>query len=281
MKNIKNIVVPTDFSTTSHNAFTYAQALAEAFDANVTVIHVNEYYMPASDVRITPIAELDDAPVNAKMTTFLESQDSDVPTMVKTKVQSKVLIGNAIEEITQYSKRDDVDLMVMGMTGSKDFISKIIGSVSLDAANKANCPVILVPRDATWQHIDRIMFAANYESTLPQTVDEIKDFAELLTARIHFVHVNNQEKEDNEEIMDTIWDELFDDTEPNVAFEMHTIYRGDVIDQLQKYADHHHIDLLAFVNKKRNFWQNFMHYSVTKNIALSTDKPMMILHVND
>lgn len=280
MKNIKNIVVPTDFSATSRNAYAYAQVLAEAFDAEITVLHVKENYLPASEVSIPSISIYDEVPLNETMKDFIENEGSDTLVMVKAKVQSKIIKGLAIDELVEYSKRDDVDLIVMGTTGLQDFVSKIIGTVSLDVANKAHCPVVIVPRDATWQPINRIMFAANYDSTLPKTVREITDFAELLEANIHFVHIN-ENKVDNDKLMETIWDELFEAADPRVPFEMHTIYTGDVVDQLQKYATHHHINLLAFVNKKRNFWQNLMHYSVTQNIAISADKPMLILHYDD
>ncbi len=280
MKNIRNIVVPTDFSATSRNAYAYAQVLAEAFNAEITVLHIKENYLPASEISIPSISFYDEAPLNETMNEFVENQDSDMPVMVKTKVKSKIVTGTAIDEIVHYSKRDDVDLIVMGTTGLQDFVSKIIGTVSLDVANKAHCPVLLVPRDATWQPINRIMFTANYVSTMPKTVNEITDFAELLNANIHFVHIN-ENKVENEKLMETIWDELFEAADPRVAFEMHTIYNDDVVNQLQRYATEHHIDLIAFVNKKRNFWQNLMHYSVTQNIAISTDKPMLVLHFDD
>ena len=280
MKNIKNILVPTDFSATSRNAYTYAQVLAEAFEAKITVLHIKEHYLPASEISIPSISIYDEIPLNETMKSFIENQYSDTPVMVKAQVESKILRGNAIDEIIHYSKRDDVDLIVMGTTGLQDFISKIIGSVSLDVANKAHCPVVLVPRDATWQPINRIMFAANYASTLPKTVDEITHFAELLRANIHFVHVSDN-KGGDDKLMETIWDELFDASDPRVAFEMHTIYGGNVVEQLEKYAKHHRINLIAFVNKKRNFWQNLMHNSVTQNVSISTDKPMLILHFDD
>ena len=280
MTTIKNIVVPTDFSATSSNAYAYAQVLAEAFNAEITVVHVKEYFLPASEITIPSIAVYDENPLNETMKNFIENQSDDAAVMVQTKVESKILKGNAIDEIVHYSARNDVNLIVMGTTGLQDFVSKIIGTVSLEVANKAHCPVILVPRDATWKPINRIMFAANYASTSPKMVREVMDFAEILDANIHFVHVN-ENKLDNDKLMETIWDELFEAADPRIAFEMHTIYSGDVVDQLRKYATDHHIDLIAFVNKKRNFWQNLIHSSVTQNLSISTDTPMLVMHFDD
>ena len=282
MKSIKNIVVTTDFSATSRNAYMYAQMLAETLNAAITVLYIKEPQYPNSEffIPIPAIAALDDTPLNERMKSFVENEDSDTTVMVKTRVQSEIVTGKVIDEIIHYSKRDDVDLIVMGTTGSEDIISKIIGTVSLDVANKAHCPVVLVPRDATWQPINRIMFASNYASALPKTMSELIGFAELLDSNIHFVHINEHLEEDDN-LMETIWDELFEASDPRVAFEMHTINSGYVVEQLEKYATDNEIDLIAFVNKKRNFWQNLMHHSVTQNIVISADKPMLILHFDD
>lgn len=280
MKTFKNIIVPTDFSATAQNAFAYAQVLAEALGAEITVVHVKEYFLPASEISIPSITIYDESPLNETMKNFVEFKDEQSSVMLKSKVKTKILKGNTIDELVHYSSKKDVDLIVMGTTGLQDFVSKVIGTVSLDVANKAHCPVILVPRDANWQPINRIMFTANYASTSPKTVREVMDFAEIIDANIHFVHVN-ESKTDNDKLMETIWDELFEAADPRVAFEMHTIYSGDVVEQLKKYATDHHIDLIAFVNKKRNFWQNLMHRSVTQNVAISTDTPMLIMHFDD
>lgn len=280
MKTFKNIVVPTDFSATSQNAFAYAQVLAEALGSEITVVHVKEYFLPASEISIPSITIYDESPLNETMKNFVEFKDEQSSVMLKSKVKTKILKGNTIDELVHYSSKKDVDLIVMGTTGLQDFVSKIIGTVSLDVANKAHCPVLLVPRDANWQPINRIMFTANYASTSPKTVREVMDFAEIIDANIHFVHVN-ESKTDNDKLMETIWEELFEAADPRVAFEMHTIYSGDVVEQLKKYATDHHIDLIAFVNKKRNFWQNLMHRSVTQNVAISTDTPMLVMHFDD
>lgn len=279
MKTIKNIIVPTDFSATARNAFNYAQVLAEALDAEITVVHVKEFLLPASEIAVMPHFDEGNS-ITETMDSFVNLQDEDSPDIVKTKVKTKILRGSTTDELVAFSSKNEADLIVMGTTGLQDFVSKIIGTVSLDVANKAHCPVILVPRDATWQPINRIMFAANYASTLPKTVREITDFANLLNANIHFVHIN-ENKVDDDKLMETIWDELFEETDPRIGFEMHTIYRGDVVEQLQKYATQHKIDLLAFVNKKRNFWQNLMHRSITQNVSISIDKPMIVLHYDD
>ena len=282
MKSIKNILVPTDFSVTARNAYAYAKLLAQSLDAHVTVVHINEYFIPVSEIAVAPLSEHEEDRLTEAMETFISDdirgESGDTSILVKNNVKSKILRGDPVSRFEELSK--NADLIVMGTTGLQDFMSKIIGSTSIEVANKAHCPVILVPRDARWKPIDKIMYASNYDSTTPKMVREITDFAVMINAAVHFVHID-EFTENNEKVTNIIWDELFSTSDPSLAFEIHTIYGEDRIKELNEYSEKNKINLMAFVSKHRNFWQNLMHNSVTQNIAISTTTPMLVMHFDD
>lgn len=300
MKTIKNILVPTDFSATASGAFRYAKILAQALNANITVLHVNAYFLAASEIVVPLSTQNDEKRLEETMDTFIKDEaDDDATTMVKTVVKTKILRGESVSQIVELSQSEGVDLIVMGTTGLQDFLTKIIGSTSLDVANKAYCPVILVPRDAKWTPIERIVFASNVDSVTPTMVHEIADFAQLLNANLHLVHVSEKEiehtdasdKEDNTPLdkIGKMWSALYEKSNASFAaraqqvmpFEIHTVYGFDVVKQLSKYVYKNDINFIAFVRKHRNFWQNLMHSSVTEKVAISTEIPMMIMHSDD
>lgn len=282
MKSIKNILVPTDFSVTARNAYAYAKLLAQSLDAHVTVVHINEYFIPVSEIAVAPLSEHEEDRLTEAMETFISDdirgESGDTSILVKNNVKSKILRGDPVSRLEELSK--NVDLIVMGTTGLQDFMSKIIGSTSIEVANKAHCPVILVPRDARWKPIDKIMYASNYDSTTPKMVREITDFGVMINAAVHFVHID-EFTENDEKVTNIIWDELFSTSDPSLAFEIHTIYGEDRIKELNEYSEKNKINLMAFVSKHRNFWQNLMHNSVTQNIAISTTTPMLVMHFDD
>ncbi len=282
MKSIKNILVPTDFSVTARNAYAYAKLLAQSLDAHVTVVHINEYFIPVSEIAVAPLSEHEEDRLTEAMETFISDdirgESGDTSILVKNNVKSKILRGDPVSRLEELSK--NADLIVMGTTGLQDFMSKIIGSTSIEVANKAHCPVILVPRDARWKPIDKIMYASNYDSTTPKMVREITDFAVMINAAVHFVHID-EFTENDEKVTNIIWDELFSTSDPSLAFEIHTIYGEDRIKELNEYSEKNKINLMAFVSKHRNFWQNLMHNSVTQNIAISTTTPMLVMHFDD
>jgi nucleotide-binding universal stress UspA family protein len=284
MKKIKNIIVPTDFSVTSRNAYHYAKRLAITLDATITVLHVNQYFMPIDEVAIGSISEDEVTKMSEEaMQAFVVDEDGiDHWKMIKHRVKTSVMKGDLVPILLDMSKQGETDLIVMGMTGMQDFIGKIIGSASLNVSNKAQCPVILVPRDAKWHKIEKVMYASNYNSTTPKMIGNITDFALALNAGVHFIHVEDATTDYKDAVAKIIWTELFSaDDAPSLSFEIHTIGAGDTIEQLQKYAHDNQINLMTFMSKHRTFWQNLVHRSVTENMAISTEIPMMVMHLDD
>lgn len=284
MKNIKNILVPTDFSVTARNAYHYAKRLAITLDATVTVVHINSYFMPVPEVAIGSLSEDEVNKMSDEaMANFVKDEDgADHWKMMRHPVKTRVLKGNLTETLVNLSKEDDTDLIVMGMTGLQDFVSKIIGSTAFDVSGGAKCPVILIPRNAIWHKIEKVMYASNYVSTTPKMVGSITDFALAVNAAIHFVHVEDSTTEVSGQVAKIIWSELFSMTDtPALSFEIHSLSGHDRIEELKNYAEQNDINLMAFVSKKRSFWHNLMHTSVTENMALATNIPMMVMHVDD
>lgn len=282
MKPIKNIIVATDFSVTSRNAYSYAKGLAEIFDAKLTVVNVKEYFIMVSDVMIAPLPGQDNKNLITDIEVLIAEEDrAENRETVQGEVKIKIFKGDPVDVLTELSSSKDVDLIVMGTTGLQDLLTKIIGSVSLKVANKAHCPVILVPRDAKWRPIEQIMYASNSDSVTPVVVHEIADFAVKIKADVHFVNVKNFDPVFEIKQNDINMKELFKSVDEDLYFETHTIYGNDTVDELNKYCKEKNINLMTFVSKHRNFWENIIHQSVTENISLSTIIPVMIIHLDD
>jgi nucleotide-binding universal stress UspA family protein len=281
MKKIENIVVATDLSAAARDAYSYAKELANALGANLTIVHVKESLVIASDVMIAPPVSESDADLFKELEELVAEENAATGSKVKGEVSIKVLNGDPVDVLVNISKSNETDLIVIGTTGLADVLTKIFGSVSVKISNKAHCPVILVPRDATWQPIKQILFASNYDSMTTELSHEIIDFALNMRAGVHFVNVRNYDPPFEAKQMDINWNELFATPNPEFSFQKHTIYGSDTIGELKKYSEEKHINLIAFASKHRNFWENLMHSSITEKMALSTTLPILVMHLDD
>jgi nucleotide-binding universal stress UspA family protein len=284
MLKLKHIIVATDFSATARNAFQYTKHLAEALDARITVLHVNEYFMPGDEVVVTPIADLE---ITRRTNTLMErfvAEDSDYAdeiVLIKHRLKTRILKGDLVEHLVKLSQHVDTDLIVIGMTGAADFLSKIIGSTSMKVAHNAHCPVVLVPRTAYWRGMANIMYASDYDTLTPALLTKVVSFANEMDASVHYVHVADSKEEARSADKSVVWDDFFAVSDTGVSLEIHTLPGQNTVKELKLYANSNDIDLMVFVHKQRSFWENIIHNSVTENIALTTDVPLMLIHLHD
>lgn len=282
MKKIKNIIVPTDFSVTARNAFQYAQGLAAALEATLTLVHVREYFFPTSGEDFEPLAGSEETQLDEAFGLFIKDEDTTGGTIIaKNAVKTQILRGNAVDSLLELSGQEDTDLIVIGTTGLQDFLSRISGSTSLKVATRAHCPVVLVPREASWMGIERVMYTSNFRSMKASMIGEATNFALQVEASTHFVHIDNVGYERESNLEDINWNHLFSSISPNLSYQTHSLYGTDIIKELEKYSEAHRIDLMVFVSRHRGFWESLLYKSVIQNMAISTNTPMMVLHLED
>ncbi len=266
---IKNILVPTDFSENAKNAFFYAEALAKILNANLKVVHV---FMPSAESEypnfVPPVADY--LKVREQMLRdFMKEVD---PSGALT---SEVLIGFPADELVSVSK--DYDMIVMGTTGAGGLLHKLFGSVSSNCAQRAHCPVLLVPKGATFKPFRVILYASNYESADPELIEKLMEFNEQFRATVHFVHVRTEESR-FDKTKEEIFEELFEHGEPPFSFHMAETNAATVAEGLSDYALVHQADLTVMAHRHRNFWEGIFHKSATKAFAMATQIPVLVFH---
>ncbi len=275
---MKKILVPTDFSATARCAMAYALELSKTMDqAQIDLVHL---YLPATAAEypniVPPIAEMMEA--QEKMLANFADETRKL-SLVSTPINTHLIVGFPADEIVRLSQ--EYDLVVIGATGESDVLDNMFGSVSSHVARKSKCPVILVPKGVTFQPIEHILYASNYESADTGMIRSLMDFNQKFGAKLHFVHVRSDDPTDDfEKTRDLIFTDLFEKGEPGFAFEIEEIEGGDVRKAIQTFAERADIDLIVMVVKKRGFWDGLFHRSQTRQMALRTSKPLMMLHLD-
>ena len=143
MITLKQILVPTDFSETSEVAAKYARALAQAFGADLHLMHVLENpYASYDPLSFTP-------PINFFEELEAQTRDRLMRLLadwepVHPHVDVVTTRGSAFIEIIQYAKEHNIDLIVLGTHGRGPIAHMLMGSVAEKIVRKAPCPVLTV-----------------------------------------------------------------------------------------------------------------------------------------
>jgi nucleotide-binding universal stress UspA family protein len=276
----KKFIVPVDFSATSQNAYLYARELAKVYDARIEVVHVYIGAININDPLVIKqgkgIAEV----LQEQLDDLVGLHPQDAPSDVATKVDvsTRLVHGLTNKKLIEISKEDMTTMIIVGATGQGDALDKMMGSVSSTLAQKAYCPVLVVPKGAKFFGYENILYASNYESADNHMLERLIEFNKSFRAVLHFIHVNER-KEDYDPIENKIFDKLFEQGEPSYAFNLASVQYGSVIKGLVHYAEENEVDLIVLVNRQRRFWESIIGASMTKKLSLRTRVPILVYHI--
>jgi nucleotide-binding universal stress UspA family protein len=269
------ILVPIDFSENSAVSLRYALDLAAFVGApSVKVIHVFTPSVATGDaITMSPVGEL-----MAQREEDLKNFVEDAPTYAGVTQSAELLIGFAADKIVEVAEH--ADLIVMGSTGEADLLEQVFGSVSSSVAQRSPCPVLLVPKSGDFHDYENVLYASNNLSLSRRAVLRLMDFNELFRARVHFVHVNDEEGI-HEGQREKLFAPLFANPDPEFSFEIKEVNADSVQEGLVEYLQNHPIDLAIMVTKHRGFWERLFHRSETRQMVLHPQTPLLIMHVNE
>jgi nucleotide-binding universal stress UspA family protein len=142
---LKQILVPIDFSDCSTAAFDCALALAEKFEAKVTLLHVVEPAAYPENCLLNP-ATPDE--VNQKLIKSGRERLARLKNKARghaRSVDSMVRMGRAHSEIPDTAKAIAADLIVLGTRGANGLKQMSLGGTAERVVRLAHCAVLTIP----------------------------------------------------------------------------------------------------------------------------------------
>jgi nucleotide-binding universal stress UspA family protein len=146
LKNLKRILVPTDFTDPSNDALETAMTLARDSGATLDLVHVAveaAYPLPPPvDVATLP---LDMGKVLDRSAEGLAAEERRVRD-AGLSCETETLIGRPDTEILQRARDTHADLIVMGTHGRSGLAHALFGSNIDRVVQHTTCPVLIVPK---------------------------------------------------------------------------------------------------------------------------------------
>lgn len=143
MEDYRHILLATDFSPACEAAAQRAAALAARFDAQLTALHVVDYF--PEDIPIDRIAPEDVDPATFLVNQAREALKQLAERVARPHLEQEVLMSthSAKHEIIRFAKDRQVDLIVLGSHGRRG-IGALLGSTVDGALHQATVDVLVV-----------------------------------------------------------------------------------------------------------------------------------------
>lgn len=142
MLELKNILLPTDFSEPSLTATRYALELARRFSSTLHMLHVIEspgIYVPIFESYPLPSNEEFEKYAQERLENWILPEDAE-----GLEIRRRWVHGVPFAEIVREAKELPADLIVMGTHGRNAVAQMLLGSVAEKVVRKAPCAVLTI-----------------------------------------------------------------------------------------------------------------------------------------
>lgn len=179
------------------------------------------------------------------------------------------------DNIDRYVRHHGIDLIVMGITGATRLEQIFMGSNALNVVSLGICPVIIVPPDAVYKPITKVLFACdlkNVTNTIPFA--PIKSVLNIFKPTVLVVNVDTDhyvEVTEEYKAQRVILEERLQEYHPEFYF----IRMYDFQDSIGSFATDRGVDLILTIPQKHHFLTGLFKTSHTKKLAYHSHVPIL------
>ncbi|HMB61515.1 MAG TPA: universal stress protein [Eudoraea sp.] len=279
---MKRILLPTDFSTNARHAIDYALSILEK--EACTFYLLNTFEAGSSGLTST-MAKTKDTHLFRAMKQESERKIKSLLNELKSKNENTKhkfeglsVSDSLLNSIGRISIDKDVNYIFMGTKGSSAIKEIFMGSNTVSAIkNLKFCPLIAVPENSAFRPLHEIAFATNFEHMYAKAeLIPLIDLAKLWDSEIAIVHVDmGKGLSSLQETGKNLLSERFHGLQHQFKEIRGT---AGISEAIKSYSSKNkETGMIAMVNYRHGFFENFTKGSVIKRVAFFTEVPFLTL----
>jgi len=278
-RDMKNILLPTDFSKNSINAINYAVEMYKDVACSFYVLNVQKASSFISDdmMSISPSATIYNTIVDAAKKSI-----TNIITQIETKYKNKnhrlfsiVDYDNFVDSINQASTKYDIDLIIMGTKGASGLEKVIFGTNTVHVMQRCHVPVLAIPDGCKFAGLNNIAFtASDLLAANIKTLEPLKDLTALFESTLNVLHIPDEKHVDQNQ--NSIFD-FFKFYFKNAKHELLEVKKGDTYDIVHQFIENNNIDMLSFMDEKHSFFERFFTKHPVETFAFKIDIPFLVM----
>lgn len=284
---MKKILVPVDFSACSDSAVRYALGIAENTNTEIHLIHIVEldYSFTGGSALGAKLSEvhIEDKPMNQIKEVFEKADDLLVEMLRDSKVnqsvahQTAILEGDLVGEIMEYSKKNEIGLIIMGSHGERGINTMLLGSNAQKMIRYSEVPVIVVQEDSLPQKFEKVVYTSDFkEESLNQSLKYVKGITEFYKSDLHLLYINTPNKFEESDVVDERLEHVIQEYDLGKA--THSTFNSSWIEEgIVKFAKIHQPDLLIINTHGFKGLKKLFHNSIAESVANNVSVPVMVI----
>lgn len=274
---MKRILVPTDFSKTAEQALKVAAQIAKKNNSEIIVLHMLELPRQKSDALVAgssiPEIMLFKNKVIERLDKLMEADYLKGVTVSK-----RVLFEKAFDGILKISRKNKVDFIVMGSTGTSGLHEMFIGSNTEKVVRLSEVPVLVIKNEVREFNTANFVFASNFSREFKKPFLKLKETAQLFNSHIHLVTISTPtEFKPTRAAMRRMEDFVSDTGLQN--YSAHVYNDTNVEKGVLNFAKTVNADIIGMCTHGRTGLSHFFNGSISENLANHAHPPVLTLKI--
>lgn len=274
---MKKILIPTDFSDHAEYALKVAAQIAKKNNGEIILLHMLELPHEGSDA----LGSGKDIPEimffkNAAIKKLEDLMDEEFLEGIE--ISEIVQFELAFEGILNISKKNEVDLIVMGSHGASGYKEMFIGSNAEKVVRNSEVPVLIIKKEQEDFQVNNFVFASDFSDEVKKPFGKAIEFANHFDATLHLVMVNtpNNFKSTNEsnDIMNKF---VSDSKATNVV--THIYNDTNVEKGILNFANSINADLIGMSTHGRKGLSHFFNGSISEDLVNHASIPVVTFKI--
>lgn len=266
---MKTIIVATDLSKDANNALEYAAALARL--ANAKLVLYNSFVIPPHAANtLLPASGIEKMIASNKASLEYIALKTSMNYDIEVSTISK--LADIQEELDKLVDEYKAELVVMGMRGDS-IDQKLFGNTTTSIIAHAKYPVLVIPQDAKFKGMSKILFACDEKCpTANTTLTRLREIASDMKAEVQVLHVDKLIKKASAVLTTNA---QIEEHFQGVNHSYREIDGGSIIEGIEKGVEEYNADLLVMVPQKYGLWDSLVHRSKTRLMASRSKVPLL------
>ena len=274
---IQHLLLPTNLSSNSGNAVAYGIKLANVLQVRkITILHT---YAANNAIANQPV-------ISAGIPEMLQDEQNELDNL-KLNVQSQVgtdvtvttylAEGKLVHVAYDLISNKGVDLIVMGISTKTKLEQNLIGSNAINVIRKTNCPVIVVPDNASWVSHPNIAVAIDItHDTNRIPIEKVKNvFKQMDGSKLYLVNIEDEDDHSTHIQNPNIEKINYTFSDWNTKLEI--LSSPNKAKAIENYCTDRSIHLLVLFERKYGILDTIFRKSLIRQIAYQASTPILVI----
>jgi nucleotide-binding universal stress UspA family protein len=274
---MKRILVPTDFSKHAEYALRVAAQIAKKNNSEIYLLHMLELPHQGNDAissgsAIPQIMFFKNMAIN-KLETLMESDFLE-----GINVSEIIQFEKAFDGIMEISKKNEVDLIVMGSHGASGYEEMFIGSNAEKVVRSSEVPVLVIKNETEEFKADKLVFASDFSDEIKKPFSKLVEFATIFNSHLDLVMINTPNSFKSTAVAEKIMTEFLEGTN-FTNYSTHIYNDVNVEKGILNYSSSVEADLIGMCTHGRTGFSHFFNGSISEDLVNHTVRPVITFKI--